>query len=210
MSTTKNEKRSTRQNPSAAKGTEQEGDVPKRVIGLIQKENYAAAYDAMRVLPRTPVLLHAMAVCALRMGKAADAVNLFRGMSVSAGTTILKPEVDDTLKVNYATALMLVGLPSGGLDILHELKDAEHPGAERIRSAIGQWANGLSFWRRWDWKLNRIDPPRCSVPIDFTPGIFPFPVGDMVTARDLQSDPTRSGSVSPGSISPGSTPRVAA
>ncbi|MCM2370266.1 tetratricopeptide repeat protein [Aporhodopirellula aestuarii] len=177
MSKTQKDKRSGRAVAStSANGTHENSVIPKRVISLISQENYVAAYDVIRALPRSPVTLQAMGVCAMRFGKAADAVNLFRSMAVSPGTTVLRSDIDDAVKINYATALMLAGLPSGALEILNELQDKSQPSAEKIRAAIKTWAAGLSFWRRLDWKLNGIDPPNSPVPIDFEPGVFPFVV----------------------------------
>ncbi|MFG0288264.1 MAG: tetratricopeptide repeat protein [Rhodopirellula sp. JB044] len=175
MSKIKTEKPANRENRPVTSQAERMG-VPHKVLSLIQREDYVAAHEALRALPRSLVVSQAMGVCVMRIGNAAEAVNLFRTMSVVPGTTVLKPEADDTLKVNYATALMMNGLPSGALDLLDELEDPCDPMALQIRAAIRKWANGLVFWRRWDWKLNRIDPPRCFVPFDFTPGVYPFDV----------------------------------
>ncbi|EMI52909.1 tetratricopeptide repeat protein [Rhodopirellula sallentina] len=178
MSKTRNEKPANHENGPVTNQAEKMG-VPNKVLSLIQREDYVAAHEALRTLPRSLVVSQAMGVCVIRIGNAAEAVDLFRTMSVVPGTTVLKPEADDSLKVNYATALMMNGSPSGALDLLDELEDPCHPMALEIRAAIRKWANGLAFWRRWDWKLNRIDPPRCSVPFDFTPGVFPFEVPRM-------------------------------
>ena len=95
---------------------------------------------------------------------------------LNPGTTTIRFDVDDLTKINFATALMLKGTPSGALDVLAELRTPEMLPAVRLRAAIIQWSKSLSWWRRWDWKFNRIDPPNARVPIDFEPGEFIFAV----------------------------------
>ncbi|QEF98970.1 hypothetical protein Mal15_30280 [Stieleria maiorica] len=150
--------------------------LPERIAQQIQNNHYVAAYDALRTLPRSPLNLSCLGVLAMRIGHAEEAIRVFRGMVLTPGTTICRSDAGDTLLINYATALLLGNLPSGALDVLGNLQNRDALPAVQIRSAIKRWASGLSFWRRWDWKLNHIEPPNCSVPIDFAPGIFPIAI----------------------------------
>ncbi|WP_182868280.1 hypothetical protein [Stieleria mannarensis] len=150
--------------------------LPDRISQQIQNGNYAAAYDALRTMPRSPGNLSCLGVLAMRIGHTDEAIRIFRGMVLCPGTTICRRDADDTLLINYATALLLGNLPSGAIDVLGNLNNRDALPAIQIRSAIKRWASGLSFWRRLDWKLNHIEPPNCSVPIDFAPGVFPIAI----------------------------------
>lgn len=156
--------------------------VPETAIKRIVDGDYASACEFLHTLPRSPIIEHTLGVCMMRAGRTAQAVKLFRGMCLHPGTTTIRSDADDILKTNYATAILLAGIPSGAMEILAEVKQQDHPAAVELRSAINRWAAGLPFWRRWDWKLNRIDPPHATVPIDGLPGEFPFVVLTMPTA----------------------------
>ncbi|MDV6030752.1 MAG: hypothetical protein F9B45_11775 [Phycisphaera sp. RhM] len=160
--------------PGSAAARPDYGDLPKSVFNQIRSGNYAAAYQSLRTLPPNHLHRSCLGVCAMRTGKIDEAIKIFRALSLCPGTTVVRVDADDVLRINYATALLLGNLPSGALDVLEELKDRDAPAAIQIRSAIDRWANGLSFWRRLDWKLNHIEPPNRSVPIDFAPGVFPI------------------------------------
>ncbi|WP_372898211.1 tetratricopeptide repeat protein [Stieleria sp.] len=160
--------------PDSAATRPDGGDLPRSVFNQIRSGNYAAAYHSLRTLPPNHLYRNCLGVCAMRTGKFDEAIQIFRGLALSPGTTIVRGDADDVLLINYATALLLGNLPSGALDVLGDLKDRDAPAAVEIRSAIDRWARGLSFWRRLDWKLNHIEPRNCSVPIDFAPGVFPI------------------------------------
>ena len=110
----------------------------------------------------------------MRAGQYDEALRIYRALLLIPGSTQLRPETDDLCRVNFATALMLHGLPSGALDVLSELRAPRLPAAMMIREAIQKWSRSLPWWRRIDWKLNRVDPPGARVPIDFEPGEFTF------------------------------------
>ncbi|QDV44459.1 hypothetical protein Enr13x_43250 [Stieleria neptunia] len=162
--------------PDSAAALPQGVRLPSPIFNQIRSGDYTAAYHSLRTLPPNHLHRSCLGVCALRIGKTDEAIQIFRGLSLSPGTTMVRSDADDVLLINYATALLLGNLPSGALDVLGEIKDRDAPAAVQVRSAINQWASGLSFWRRWDWKLNHIEPPNCVVPIDFAPGIFPLAV----------------------------------
>lgn len=150
--------------------------LPDRAQRLVANGEYAKAYDLLQTLPHSSSIRNAMAVCAIRCGRIDQAISIYRDMLLIPGTTILRKESPDPLKVNFAIAVLLKGLPSGALDILDEVQDPAQVSAVRVKSAIHQWSKSLSFWRRWDWKINRIDPVGCQVPTDFELGDFDFAV----------------------------------
>ncbi len=155
------------------------------VIRMIKNGKYEDAYAALRALPWSSQTVHAMGVCAMRSGRAGEAVRILAGLSLNPGTTVVRWDIDDTLLINYALALLLVGRPSGALEVLQGLKNRDASLALLIRAAISKWSAGLTFWRRLDWKVNRNDPPNCRVPIDFEAGVFPFSL-DSVDSAEAQ------------------------
>lgn len=170
--------------------------LPPRAIEFILAGQYAQAYELLDQLPRSLWVRNTLAVCGLRCGRIDQAVAILRGLALNPGTTVVRSDADDIVLINFATALMMSGLPSGAIEILSELHDPLQLPAIRIRSAIVQWSDSLPFWRRWDWKINRIDPPQARVPIDFLPGEFHFVL-----------EPARpTGPLAPGS----NTPKLAA
>ncbi len=164
------------QQPDSATAQPEGGGLPRPIFNQIRSGDYTAAYHSLRTLPPNYLHRSCLGVCAMRIGKNDEAIQIFRGLSLSPGTTMVRGDADDVLLINYSTALLLGNLPSGALDVLGELKDRNAPAADQIRSAINGWVRGLSFWRRLDWKLNHIEPRNCSVPIDFAPGVFPIPI----------------------------------
>ncbi len=142
----------------------------------IRRGDYQQACDILISLPPQEWTTNTLGVCAMRCGRIEPAVQVFRGLLLRPNTTVIRVDANDILRVNYATALLLRGLPSGALAALDELKDPHRPTAIRLKQAVRRWAASLPFWRRWDWKLSRIDPPNSSIPIDFEPGEFHFAV----------------------------------
>jgi hypothetical protein len=112
----------------------------------------------------------------MRCGRINEALHVYRSLVLNPGTTVIRSEADDLTRVNFATALTLKGPPSGAIDVLTEVQDGHFEAAQRLRETILRWSRTLSFWRRMDWKFNRIDPPQCNVPFDEAPGEFSFPV----------------------------------
>lgn len=155
----------------------EEIQVPPKVLQRIVAGDYAGACQMLQAAPYSRELQHVLGVCLLRAGQDTAAVNLFRGICLMPGTTVIRRDVDDRLKVNYATAMLMHGHPAGAESILDEVRDPNLPAALELRSAIKRWAAGLSFWRKWDWKLSRVEPPDAKVPLDHEPGILPVALG---------------------------------
>ena len=178
---------------AATRTTSVGGELPPRIIELIHRGNYAAAYGALKALPRWRLHLNCLGVCAMRIGHADEAVQLFRNLSLNPGTTVVRSDADDSVLINYAFALLYASRPSGALDVLGELKNPEAAAAIQMRKAIRNWERGLSFMRRLDWKLNRIEPPNCHVPLDFELGIFPFAIrsGEVTPPVDPRRGPSK-------------------
>lgn len=149
------------------------GEIPASILKCITAGDYASACGALATLPRSPLRRHLLGVCLLRAGRIGEAIDVFRTLALNVGTTVVRLDADDLLRINYAAAILLSGKPGGALAILSELKNQHHSEAIAIRAAIGQWSRGLSFWRRLDWWLTGIDPPNANVPYSELPGILP-------------------------------------
>lgn len=117
-------------------------------------------------------LLNVRGVCLLRAGEAAEAILLYRTLVLQPGCTWTRLNLPLAYKRNFATALLMGGLPSGCLDILEELGIANDASVQHLHRAIRNWEKSLGFWSRWNWRINRIEPKVCHVPIDFVPGEF--------------------------------------
>ena len=148
------------------------GPVIQKTLRLVQRNEFSQAADLLRSAGQTPVTRNALGVCLMRAGKIDEALRIYRNLVLSSGSTWERTEVPSLYKRNFATALLLAGLPAGCLDVLRSAGEAEHPNTLRLRQAIKDWEKSLSFWRRWDWRLNQVVPAHCSIPITFTPGEF--------------------------------------
>ncbi|MBX3438670.1 MAG: hypothetical protein KF861_14345, partial [Planctomycetaceae bacterium] len=112
---------------------------------------------------------NACGVCLLRLGKYSQAVHVYRGLVMAPDGLALRDDVPEALKLNFATALILDGKSSGGIDVLRQL-DASHPDVERVRQELRHWERQLGFWNRTMWRLG-IGPQR-SVELGDAPGVL--------------------------------------
>ncbi|QDT04433.1 hypothetical protein K227x_28240 [Rubripirellula lacrimiformis] len=141
-----------------------------RTYRLMHRGDYQAAMGILQSAGRDPSIRNALGVCLLRLGRPADAVAVFRQFVLAPGSVSERSDLSKHYKRNFALALLMNGSPSGALDVLRETRQPDHPAAIRIRDTVKQWEKTLSWLRRLDWKLNRIEPSNCQVPIDFEPG----------------------------------------
>jgi hypothetical protein len=155
----------------------------QRVESLIAGDHYSKAIDVLRTAGSNPSDKNALAVCLMRSDQVEEAVKIMRSLSLNPGSTWERADVPDLFKRNFATALLLAGLPSGCVSVLRSLDDWEHPRVLQIQGDIRAWVKSLSFWKRWDWKLNQVDPRGSLIKLSFMPGEFDFMVADQ-TAND--------------------------
>lgn len=142
----------------------------ERSLELIADGDYRAAIGILQAAGRDPGVRDLLGVCLMRSGEVEQAVALYRQFVLHPNSVLERPEVSDVCKRNFATALLMKGLPSGALEVLASMHDSESLRSVQIRAAIVNWERTLSFFRRLDWKLNCVEPPNCRVPIDFEPG----------------------------------------
>jgi predicted Zn-dependent protease len=115
----------------------------------------------------SPWATNATGVCLLRLGQADRAVELFRNLVLSGGL-FLRREVPTAWKVNFATALLMADNLAGGVRLLGEIQDEDHPGVRRLRAALQNWQGRLSVWEKIWWSLG--GRPARRVELDFLPG----------------------------------------
>lgn len=140
----------------------------------IQKNDYMAAANLLASAGRDAQVLNTLGVCLMRLGKVDQAVDVFRSFVLMPGSVIERPEVSNACKRNFATALLMKGLPSSALSVLADTHDPDHLMAVRLYAGIIKWEQSLSWFRRLDWKINGCEPAACNVPLDFEPGEFDF------------------------------------
>ncbi len=121
---------------------------------------------------RDPSTLNALGVCHMRLANVAEAVRIYRGLALQPGCIWERAGIPTVYKRNFATALLLAGLPGGCLSVLHALNEPKQPRTRELLAAIKTWEQSLPFFQRWDWRLNWVTPKNCSVPISFEPGEF--------------------------------------
>lgn len=134
--------------------------------------DYARLMTKLTTGDRSPKSLNALGVCHLRLGNYSEAVRIFRSITLQAGCTWERQDVPPLYRRNFATALLLDGLPAGCLAVLQSPDLADHPRSREIFASIKRWERSLPFFKRWDWRLNGVAPKDCHIPIDFEPGEF--------------------------------------
>ncbi len=148
---------------------------PSEVVEILQKAEKllgegrpaAALEQIRRSRMRSPWLANAAAVCQLRLGNSRSAVDTYRDLVLTGGL-FLREEAPTVFKVNFAAALIADGNLTGGLRVLDELRQEEHPAVREIRGAVRRWEEGMTFWQRLWYSLGG-RPPRPLV-LDFAPG----------------------------------------
>jgi hypothetical protein len=111
---------------------------------------------------------NAQGVCLMRKGLAAEAVRVYRTLVLDNTGLFMKENLPTVYKTNYALALMLSGLATGGLDILKELAGDNHESVRKLQTVADAWKAKLSFAQKIGLRLG-LDPKR-PVVLDFPPG----------------------------------------
>ena len=115
-----------------------------------------------------PAVKNAHAVCLLRLGQAEPAIRLLRQLVLPNEVFSIPPDIPDTYKLNFATALLMEGNIDGCLNALSALKNRDHPTAKKLRAALDRWRKGLSFGQRF--KLSMGSVPDVPIALGFPPG----------------------------------------
>jgi hypothetical protein len=146
-------------------------DLLAKVQVLLEDGKYPQVMELIaRSKVDSPWVTHALGVCHLRLGNAAKAVEIFRGLVLRSGGLVLREDVPIVFKTNYATALFLSGNPDGGVSVLRELGEKSGEAGLKLFQALDQWIQELSLWQKLTWYLGG----RPSRPI-----VLGFPAGDL-------------------------------
>lgn len=148
----------------------------RRILERIVAEAASGHCDRALAIAREhdthePSIVNAAGVCLLRLGRAHEAVALYRCLLLTSGRTSMRHDRPSYITLNYATALLVSGQPAACLEVLEDTGD-QSPTAKRLREAIKRWELTLSFGQKLDWWINHVAPTTSAVPIDFVPGDF--------------------------------------
>jgi hypothetical protein len=130
----------------------------RRIRSLIDGGQYQRALDLLPTSQCTDDIRNTRAVCLMRMGQFESAVQVFRLFALTGYSQTIKKDLPEYIKVNYSAALFFGGQPSGGWAALQEVRSDNDPQAEIIRRACQRWVAEMGFFRRLDWRINRIAP----------------------------------------------------
>jgi hypothetical protein len=119
-----------------------EADRPEKAMELIDRSNVRSSWET-----------NALGVCLLRLGRAQQAVELYRGLVLASGGLVLRADVPTVYKANYAQALLASDNEAGFLSVLASLQGDEHPAARRLAESFERWRRGLPFWQWVRWCL---------------------------------------------------------
>lgn len=107
-------------------------------------------------------------VCLFRQKKYKESARLFMEFIVHPDSIIMRDDVPDLYKINYATALLLSENYSGFLSIMHEIDDKKSHSYNRIMNIYKKWKNNFSFWEKIKWIFDI--QPKQGIIFDFVPG----------------------------------------
>ncbi|TWU62763.1 hypothetical protein [Crateriforma conspicua] len=126
---------------------------------------------------------NARAVCLMRLERIDEALEIFRRIALSPGTCVLRGDLPDEIKLNYASALLVKGQLIGALDVLDELSDPDQWTAIQIRCVLLDWERSLPWWKRILWRAGRLEFAT-PISVDFELGVWP-PTGVSIPGRSI-------------------------
>jgi hypothetical protein len=132
---------------------------PSEIVALLDKiqllldeQQPQHALDLIRrSKARSPWITNASAVCHMREGNLAIAIQSLRTLVLSG--LFIRPDLPVPFKTNYATALLASGDLNGCLNVLAEINHEDEPAVQRLRSAIRAWKSRLSLWQKLWWSV---------------------------------------------------------
>ncbi len=122
-----------------------------------------------RVRDTSAPVVNARAVCLLRLGRPQEAARILGPLAYSNGGMMPNLEALLSVRVNYATALLLSGNISGCQGALRDLFREEHPSIDRLRGALAKWRKSQGLWRRLLMAVG-VEPYGARVVPDSPPG----------------------------------------
>lgn len=131
---------------------------------LMAKGQYQLALGVLPTASRDIEVRNACAVCLLRTHRYEQAIDMLRTVALNSKTNRVREDVPDHVRINFAIALFFGGQPAGGLEALLEINREEDPSVIMLREHARKWVAEMSFFRRLDWRLNRVAPKQRPVP----------------------------------------------
>lgn len=142
----------------------------RKALAYIRQAEFSKAIDLLNYAGQSPDVLNAKGVCQMRQGLASGAVATYRAYVLDPGSAMIRASLPAEHVVNFATALLLTGHPAGCLEVLGSVRDNNLASVNRLKDAITRWSNTLGLWQRFNWRVGRVEPNPCVVPVDFVPG----------------------------------------
>ncbi len=127
-------------------------DLLDKVDVLLREGLTARAVEMLARAPSSPWVSNALGVCQFRLGNIPVALGAFRSIALS-GNLFLQPDAPMVFKTNYAAALFASDNIDGGLRILNEIGDEQHPAVQKLREAVRRWRQSLTLWQRINWHM---------------------------------------------------------
>lgn len=149
-----------------------EAGVRNRIIAAIADQQYPVAAGLLRSQGFDPKIRNDLGVCLLRCGKIDEALEVFRAFVLESGGVYERNQATDIARRNFATTLLLKGLPQGAESVLDRTVEQQHESCLRLRIVIQTWVDSLGWFHWLNWKVNRVAAPWTQIEISFVPGEF--------------------------------------
>ncbi len=142
-----------------------------RAIQLAAAGNPGESLQTLaQISEASPDIINARGVCLMRLGRAEEAVRLFRSLVLTPNCTWMKADLPVIYRTNFSTALLLAGMPLGARETLAEIAEKSHPSVVRLQQALNSWEQQLGLWQRFCLKLGLA--PEAAVAVTFLAGDF--------------------------------------
>ena len=141
----------------------------ERTEQVLQTEGPQKAFELLaRSNETTPWITNARAVCLMRLGEACRAAELLRPLVLASHGFSVADDSPVVFKINYATAQLLAGNPTGYIVTMGQIQDELDPAVQRLRDGVRRWRQTFSFWEKVCWFLGAA--PDRPVDLGFPPG----------------------------------------
>jgi hypothetical protein len=112
----------------------------QRFTAIIEQGDCNQALQSSHATGRGNSSQHDKAVCLMRLGRFAEAVDILRKLVLNHNCVCLRNDIPLVYKTNFATALLLSGRPGGCQSLLAELKVETNPAAKMARPVFSVFA----------------------------------------------------------------------
>lgn len=103
----------------------------------------------------------------MRLGQVDAAIQILRDLAFQ-GQICIPSGTPPLFAANYATALLMKGYNQEALEILADLKPAQHPYIAALYDAVAEWRRGLTLFQRLCCRLRLY--PKKPVSLTVLPG----------------------------------------